>query len=85
MNGGERGIRRRPALGEQGDGEAAEYVAAAGGGQPRVAAGVDEPFTGGRGDDAAAALEDGRGAVAGGEFEGRGDPVRLHFSGAAAQ
>ena len=85
MNGGECGIRRRPALGEQGDGEAAEYVAAAGGGQPGVAAGVDEPFTRGRGDDAAAALEDGRGAVAGGEFEGRGDPVRLHFSGAAAQ
>ena len=85
MDGGERGVRGWPGLRQESDDEAGEYVAASGGSQSCIACIVDEPVPAWRGDDAAAALEDNRGAVAGAEFAGRGDPVRLDFLSAAAE
>ena len=85
VHGSECGGTCRPTLSEKGDHQSAEDVAAARGGQPGVAGGVDEPVTLRRGDHATAALEDDRGTVAGGEFERCGDPVCLHFGSATTE
>ena len=75
----------RPALCQQGGDEAGQHIAAAGGGESRIAAGIDLPAAVGRGDDRAAALERHPGAETPGNRAGAGDAVCLDGLRSAVQ
>ena len=67
----------RPALREQRRDETGQDIATAGGGQARIAAGIDEPATVGCRDHRAASLERHQRLVARGNFERRRESIRL--------
>jgi hypothetical protein len=76
---------RRPALGQQGAADAGKDIAAAGRGQPRIAAGIDAPLAVGGGDHGAAALERDMGLEAPGQRQRGLDAVCLHVVGGDAE
>ena len=76
---------RRPALRQQRAAQAGEGVAAAAGGQARIAVGIDDGDRARRGDDAARPFEYHHRLIALGQFLGGRQAVLLHFGGAAGE
>ena len=87
VDGGEQRVLRRPVLRQQRGEQAAQHVAAAGGGEAGVAAGVDEirRLWVGAAHDAAAAFEYDPGVVTRRDLPRRADAVGLYGGGGAGQ